>query len=339
MIKGKNILITGGAGSVGEHLAKTFLEQGAATVRIFDNDEPRLSEAKCNIKSDSARFLLGDIRDKDRLSRAMEDVDIVIHTAAMKHVDISEYNPFEAVKTNVVGLQNVVDCAIDNKVEDLVFTSSDKAVHPANTMGATKLVGEKLFSAGNSHKGTASITFSSVRFGNVINSSQSVIPLFRKQIRDEGKIKLTSRKMTRFFLTFDQVQDLIVGALEAAEGGEIFLKKMDAIRIEDLAEAMIDLYAPKYGRDPENVEIEITGRRPGETYHEHTMTEKEAARSMETEEMYAIPPSKSTQEIMGYDGINGFEEANNVVKSSKTAEKMSQQEVKQLLREQVMVEE
>ena len=328
----KNVLITGGGGSVGLELAQKFLEKKLDTVRILDNDESRLSEAKSKIDDSRARFLLGDIRDKDRLDRAMENVDIVIHTAAMKHVDISEYNPFEAVKTNVVGLQNVVDCAIDNDVDDLVFTSSDKAVHPANTMGATKLVGEKLFSAGNVHKGDRDITFSSVRFGNVIDSSQSVVPLFKKQIREEGKIKLTSRKMTRFFLTFDQVSELIVDALENANGGEIFLKKMEAIRIEDLAEAMIEMYAPEYGRDPEEVEIEIIGKRPGETFHEHIMTEKEAVRARENDYMYAIPPDSSTSEMLNYTGIEGFKDAEEVVISSENEEKLSQKEIKELLR-------
>jgi FlaA1/EpsC-like NDP-sugar epimerase len=268
----------------------------------------------------------------------MEDIDIVIHTAAMKHVDISEYNPFEAVKTNIMGLQNVVGAAIDQNVDNLVFTSSDKAVHPSNTMGATKLVGEKLFSAGNAHKGDRDITFSSVRFGNVIGSSNSVIPIFKRQIREDGEIKLTSKKMTRFFLTFDQVSDLISEALEAADGGEIFLKKMDAIRIEDLAEIMIQVYAPECGKNPEDINIKITGRRPGETFHEHIMTEKEASRAKENEDMYAIPPDRSTADILDYEETEGFEEVKEVVSSSENAEKMSQKEIKELLRKAERVE-
>lgn len=331
-VSGKNVLITGGAGSIGRCLSEYFLQNNAEVIRLFDNDEPRLSEFKSKIDNSRVRFLLGDIRDKERLNRAMEDVDIVIHTAAMKHVDVSEYNPFEAVKTNIVGLQNVVDCAIDNNVDDLVFTSSDKAVDPANTMGATKLVGEKLFSAGNAHKGGRDITFSSVRFGNVIGSSQSVVPIFKQQIKEDGKIKLTSKEMTRFFLTFDQVTELVTGALENAEGGEIFLKKMNAIRIEDLAEAMIDLYASEYGRDPEDVEIEIVGKRPGETFHEHTMTSKEAERALESEDLYAIPPDGSSKEIFNYTGIENFEASDEVVLSSENAEKLNQKEIKELLR-------
>lgn len=335
MERNSNILITGGAGSVGRSLVEHFLQNSDGVVRVFDNDEPRLSEMKSKFSGEKARFLLGDIRDKDRLSRAMEDVDVVIHTAAMKHVDISEYNPFEAVKTNVVGLQNVVDCAIDNNVDDLVFTSSDKAVHPANTMGATKLVGEKLFSAGNAHKGGRDITFSSVRFGNVIGSSQSVVPIFKKQIKEDGEIKLTSKEMTRFFLTFDQVTELVTGALENAEGGEIFLKKMKAIRIEDLAEAMIDLYAPEYGRDPEDVEIEIIGKRPGETFHEHTMTRREADRALESDDLYAVPPDESSREIFDFGEAEGFERSEDVILSSENADKLNQKEIKELLRNSV----
>jgi FlaA1/EpsC-like NDP-sugar epimerase len=334
-MEGKNILIIGGAGSVGQRLAQDFISRDPKQVRIFDNDEQRLSEVKSRFEDSRFRFLLGDIRDKDRLSRAMEGVDIVIHTAAMKHVDISEYNPFEAVKTNVVGLQNVVDCAIDNNVDNLVFTSSDKAVHPANTMGATKLVGEKLFSAGNAHKGDRHITFCSVRFGNVIGSSQSVVPIFKRQIKEDGEIKLTSREMTRFFLSFDQVTDLVTGALENAEGGEIFLRKMKAMRIEDLAEAMIDLYAPEYGRDPENVGIDIVGKRPGETFHEHTMTEREAERAVESDDMYAITPDDASRKVYNYDGLPSFKEAEKVVFSSKNAEKLDQKEIKELLRNSV----
>jgi FlaA1/EpsC-like NDP-sugar epimerase len=166
----------------------------------------------------------------------------------------------------------------------------------------------------------------------VIDSSQSVVPLFKKQIREEGKIKLTSRKMTRFFLTFDQVSELITDALEHANGGEIFLKKMKAIRIEDLAESMIEMYAPEYGRDPEDVEIEIIGKRPGETFHEHIMTEKEAIRARENEDMYAIPPDSSTSEMLNYTGIEGFKDVEEVIISSENEEKLSQKEIKELLR-------
>lgn len=330
MIKDRKILVTG-AGSVGRNLVSRFLEEEAGVIRILENDETRLSKAKEKFKDKRCRFLMGDIRDKERVSRAMEDIDIVVHTAAMKHVDISEYNPFEAVKTNVIGLQNIVDASIDNDVNELVFTSSDKAVYPANTMGATKLVGEKLFSAGNAHKGERDITFSSVRFGNVINSSQSVIPVFKRQIKDQGQIELTNENMTRFFLTFDEVSDLIIDSLKMAEGGEIFVRKMRAMRIEDLADAIVDLYAPQVGKNPEDIQKKIIGRRPGETLHEHIMTEKEAERALENGKTYAIPPDKSTRKILNYEKLEGFNNADKVVTSSENAEKLRKKEIKKLL--------
>jgi len=249
MLTGHNVLLTGGAGSVGKSLLPHILEDDPAVLRIFDNSESGLADLQRQFSDDCLRFLAGDVRDSERLERAMEDIDIVIHTAAMKHVDVCEYNPFEAVKTNVLGIQNVVDTAIDAGVERVVFTSSDKAVDPANTMGTTKLLGERLITAGNKHSGRSELRFISVRFGNILNSSQSVVPLFTQQIRDGGPVTLTDKRMTRFFLSYDDVYDLISQAIEKTEGGEVFVYKMPAIKIEDLAEAMIDVFAPQFGHE------------------------------------------------------------------------------------------
>jgi FlaA1/EpsC-like NDP-sugar epimerase len=259
----------------------------------------------------------------------MTNVNTVFHTAAMKHVDICEYNPFEAVKTNALGLQNVVDAAIDASVGRFVFTSSDKAVHPANTMGTTKLLGEKLVTAGNTYSGGSDIELASVRFGNVINSSRSVIPLFAEQIRDGGPVTLTDERMTRFFLTYDDVFDLATGAAKNTTGGEVFVYKMPAIRIADLAEAMIETLAPNHGYDPEDVEIEIIGPRPGETFHEEIMTEREARRAYENDSMYAILPEAT--EIRTPTPPDGFEVASDIVLSSENAEKLSKNEIVSLL--------
>ena len=331
MITGENILVTGGAGSVGRTLVRRLLRRDPNVIRIFDQSEPGLAAFQAEINDDRCRFLAGNIRDKDRLYRAVDNIDIVVHTAAMKHVDISEYNPFEAVKTNVVGVQNLLDVSIDADVERFVFTSSDKAAHPANTMGTTKLLGEKLVTAANKYSGGHGIRLASVRFGNVINSSQSVIPVFRDQIKAGGPVTLTDPEMSRFFLTYDDVAELVVGAMEHTKGGEIFVKKMDAIRIEDLAEAMIDTFAHKYGYDPAEIDITQTGARIGETLDEHILTEREVSRTVENESLYAILPEQSNQNgYLTHDGLEGFESVDRVVRSSKNADKLSREQISQL---------
>jgi len=329
MIHGSTVLLTGGAGSVGRSLIPRLLDRDPQILRILDNSESGLASLKSEFSDDSCRFFAGDIRDSDRLSRAMAGVDVVIHTAAMKHVDICEYNPFEAVKTNALGLQNVVDAAIDANVDRFVFTSSDKAVDPANTMGTTKLLGEKLVTAGNTYTGGSDIDLASVRFGNVIKSSQSVIPLFTEQIRGGGPVTLTDERMTRFFLTYDDVFDLVTGAAEKTTGGEVFVYKMPAIRIPDLADAMIETLAPEYGYAPEDIEIEVIGPRPGETFHEEIMTDRESRRAYENGSMYAILPEAT--ETRTPDPPEGFKEVDNLVLSSKDAEKLSKSEIVSLL--------
>lgn len=331
MIKEQNILLTGGTGSVGRTLIPRFLNQNPNVLRVLDNNEPGLATIKSNIDDDRCRYLAGDIRDKDRLARAMEDIDIVIHMAAMKHVDVCEYNPFEAVKTNTLGLQNVVNTAIDAGVQRVVFTSSDKAVDPANTMGTTKLLGEKLITAGNKHRGDRDLRLASVRFGNIINSSRSVIPVFNDQIREGGPVTLTDERMTRFFLTYDDVFDLVSQAIEKMRGGEVFVYKMPAIKIEDLADAMIETLAPQFGHDPTDIEIKLIGRRPGETFHEEIMTEREAKRARENGSLYSISPEMT--EFLSSESSNDFKEASGIVRSSETAKKLSTDEIITLLRE------
>lgn len=329
MITGNTVLLTGGAGSVGRSLIPRILNQKPKTLRILDNSESGLASLQSELDDDRCRFFAGDVRDSDRLSRAIANVDVVFHTAAMKHVDICEYNPFEAVKTNALGLQNVVDTAVDANVDRFVFTSSDKAVHPANTMGTTKLLGEKLVTAGNTYSGGSDIDLTSVRFGNVINSSRSVIPLFTEQIRNGGPVTLTDERMTRFFLTYDNVFDLVTGAAEKTTGGEVFVFKMPAIQISDLAKAMIETVAPQYGYDPEEMNIEIIGTRPGETFHEELMTDREARRAYENGSMYAIlPEATKTRTPTPPDE---FEEVSEIVLSSENAEKLSKNEIVSLL--------
>ena len=332
MIEDSDILVTGGAGSVGTILVRRLLQRDPNTVRIFDQSEPGLSALKKALADDRCRFLAGNVRDKDRLERAVDGIDIIIHTAAMKHVDICEYNPFEAVQTNVVGLQNLIEAAIDADVDRFIFTSSDKAVHPANTMGTTKLLGEKLVTAANKYRGNHDIRLASVRFGNVINSSQSVIPVFKEQIAKGGPVTLTDPRMTRFFLTYDDVISLVVKAMEHTNGGEVFVSKMDALRIEDLAEAMIEVFAPTYGHDPADIEITETGARVGETFDEEIVTEREVARTIENESLYAVTPEQSGENgYLTHDGIDGFEPVDDVVRSSEHAEKLTREEIVSVL--------
>jgi len=333
MIADRNVLVTGGTGSVGRILIRRLLQRDPNVIRILDQSEPGLAALKPELDDGRCRFLVGNVRDKDRLARAVDGIDIVVHTAAMKHVDISEYNPFEAVKTNVMGLQNLIDVSIDADVSRFVFTSSDKAVHPANTMGTTKLLGEKLITAANKYSGGHDIRLASVRFGNVVNSSQSVIPVFRDQIETGGPVTLTDPRMTRFFLTYDDVAELVVGAMNHTEGGEVFVHKMDAVRIEDLAEAMIEAFAPTYGYEPGEIEITQTGRRIGETFDEEILTEREVSRTIANESLYAIVPEQSGENgYLSHDGIDGFKPVDRVVRSSANAETLTQAEIIDLLR-------
>jgi len=332
MLAEKNVLITGGGGSVGRALTERVLDRNPNVVRILDQSEAALARLQRTVGNDRCRFLLGDVRDRERLDRAMSNVDIVIHAAAMKHVDVAEYNPFEAVKTNVLGQQNVIDAAIDAGVDRFVFTSSDKAVEPANTMGTTKLLGERLTTAGNKYSGGHDITLASVRFGNVIDSSQSVVPLFRDQIRDGGPVTLTDERMTRFFLTYVDIADLVLGALEHANGGEIFLSKMAAVRIDDLATAMVESLAPAYNYDPDDIDIEVVGRRTGETLHEEIMTARESERAFESDDLYAILPDTENDPYYDYTGdLDGFEPVNGITRSSADADKLSTDEIVTLL--------
>jgi len=293
IFKNKKILITGGTGSIGQEILREIIKHEPAVVRIIDVDETKQFELQQEYQDhDNVRFLLGDIRDKDRLSRAIEDIDIVFHTAALKHVLACEYNPFEAVKTNAMGTQNIIDVCLDEEVEKVIFTSSDKAVNPTNVMGATKLLAERLTTSANHYKGTRRTIFSSVRFGNVLGSRGSVIPLFKMQIERGGPVTITNKEMTRFIMPLHDAINLLFKATELAQGGEIFIFKMDAIRITDLAEVMIEELTPKYGYSPGDMKIELIGNKLGEKLYEELMTEEEARRALETEDMFILLPEQ-----------------------------------------------
>jgi UDP-N-acetylglucosamine 4,6-dehydratase len=291
LIEGKNILVTGGTGSIGGEIAKKILCFSPNVVRIFSRDECKQLYMKEELKDwSNVRFLVGDIRDKERVMRAIEDIDIVFHAAALKHVPACEYNPFEAVKTNVIGTQNLIDAALYEEVEKFIAISTDKAVHPTNTMGATKLLSEKLVSTANYYKGRRSTVFACMRFGNVLGSSGSIIPFVTCQIKRGGPITLTNPEMCRFVMPIAQAVSLILEAAHLAKGGEIFVLKMPVINIADLIEVLIRQLAPRFGYSPQDIKVKHVGVRKGEKLQESLMTEDEVSRARETENMFILEP-------------------------------------------------
>jgi UDP-N-acetylglucosamine 4,6-dehydratase/5-epimerase len=286
IFEGKDILVTGGCGSIGSEIVRQLIMHEPKRVRVLDNDETGHWRLGQELASPLLRNLIGDIRDRDRLGRAMEGVDYVFHAAALKHVPLCEYNPYEAVHTNVIGTQNVVDAAISHGVKKLIGISTDKAVNPINTMGATKLLSERLIV--NAPVGFSEIQVGCVRFGNVLGSAGSVIPMFRQQIAKGGPLTITTPEMTRFFMTIPQAVDLVLKAAERMVGHEVFVLKMDVARILDIAEIMIDALAPKYGHRPADIAIEYIGKRAGEKTHEFLFTEDEVPNITVLEDMFII---------------------------------------------------
>ncbi len=282
-------LVTGACGSVGSALVERLLNDGH-TVCAFDHSEDglfKLDQKHAHQKS-QLRLFVGDIRDLERLKSAMEGIKYVFHCAALKHVYLSEYNPFEAMQTNIIGSNNVIQAALNAGVNRVVFTSSDKAVNPTSTMGATKLLGERIFIAANHHAGHHDTKFAAVRFGNVLNSNGSVLQIFRRQIHEEKPLTITSTDMTRFFLTMQQAVDLCIEAASEMCGGEIFVKNMGACDIVTLASAVTGDMRPF-----EYVEI---GCKPGEKLYEELVTETEALRTVFDGNTYVILPE--TDELM-----------------------------------------
>lgn len=328
LIKGRNIIVTGGTGSIGSEIVRRILKYEPKVVRILSRDETKQFELEQELGGfKNIRLLIGDIRDKDRLKRAFEGIDIIFHAAAMKHVPACEYNPFEAVKTNVVGTQNVIDAAIDNEVEKVIAISTDKAASPINTMGATKLLAEKLIIDANFYKGHRKTVFSCVRFGNVMGSRGSVIPLFEKQIKNGGPVTVTDPEMTRFMMTIPQAVDLVFKATKIAHGGEIFIFKMPVVKLGDLADVMIEHLAPKYGHKPESIKINTIGIRNGEKMFEHLMNEEEARYAYETKDMFIVLP----QPIFPGYFLEGCTKAKQKRYASDDANVLGQEEVKLLL--------
>ncbi|CAM5191026.1 FlaA1/EpsC-like NDP-sugar epimerase OS=Ureibacillus acetophenoni OX=614649 GN=SAMN05877842_104117 PE=3 SV=1 [Ureibacillus acetophenoni] len=278
ILENKTVLITGGTGSFGKKFVKKALESNVKKVIIFSRDELKQYEMKQEFKDNRLRFFIGDVRDKERLVRAFNGVDYVIHAAAMKHVDACEYNPFEAIKTNIHGAQNVIEAAIDCGVEKVIALSTDKACSPVNLYGATKLASDKLFVAANAYVGDKKTSFSVVRYGNVVGSRGSVVPFFQN-IKHTGVLPVTDERMTRFWITLDQGVQFVLDNLERMHGGEIFVPKIPSMKVVDLAKAI--------GPD---CEIEIIGIRPGEKLHEAMIMEDDARHTVEYDTYYVIQP-------------------------------------------------
>jgi len=277
----KVVLITGGTGSFGKKFTKILLaEKDPKKVIIFSRDELKQHEMRVAGYDDPRlRYFIGNVRDRDRLTRALHGVDIVVHAAALKQVPACEYNPMEAIKTNIQGTSNVIEAALDAGVEKVLALSTDKAVSPANLYGGTKLVAEKLVVQSNAYAAGTSTRYSCVRYGNVVGSRGSVVPLFLKQ-RASGKITITDERMTRFWLSLEQGVHFVINCIEQMEGGEVFVPKIPSTKVIDLARAI----AP-------DAEIEIIGIRPGEKLHEDLLSVDEARHTVEVEDMYVVQPA------------------------------------------------
>ncbi|MEK7084722.1 MAG: UDP-N-acetylglucosamine 4,6-dehydratase family protein [Patescibacteria group bacterium] len=301
--KNKRILVTGGTGSIGSAIVKLLLPHKPKAIRVYSRDESKQFELEQELGAGSGvRFLVGDVRDKERLSMAMENIDTVFHTAALKHVSSCENNPFEAVKTNVQGTQNVIDCAFANNVDKVIGISTDKATDPTNVMGCTKLLAEKIMLASYFYKGMHKTKFCFVRFGNVLGSRGSVVPLFVKQIRQGGPITVTDPNMTRFFMTIQDAVGLVFKATSLMRDREIFILKMPSVKIKDLAKAVLESERETL-KNAVRIEIKTIGKKNGERMHEKLLTSEEAESALETKDMFIIVPQEvSASQKVQYPG-------------------------------------
>lgn len=289
----KRILITGACGTIGSELTRQLLENyNTMEVVGIDNNESELFflEQKY-LEHKNSKFALADVRDSAKLIRIMQGIDIVFHTAALKHVILCERNPFEAIQTNIIGVQNIINAASSCNVKQVIFTSTDKAVNPTNVMGTSKLMGERIITAANSNQRKETTIFASTRFGNVLGSRGSVIPIFKEQIKKGGPVTLTDPEMTRFIMSIKEAVQLVIDSAEIALGGFVFITKMPVIRIKDLAEIMIEELAPVYGYNSEDIDIKTIGTKPGEKLYEELMSQEETRRTLELKKYFAVKPA------------------------------------------------
>jgi len=325
VFEGKKILITGGTGSLGNALTSRLLNYGVDTIRIFSRNENKQVTMESKFNDDRLRFLLGDVRDYPRLVRAMEDIDIVFHAAALKHVPVIEYNPFEAIKTNVIGSQNVIDACLKENVEKAVAIGTDKAVSPLNTYGATKLLMEKLFVTASNYlkKERHQTKFFALRYGNVLGSSGSVIPKFIEQIKNKEKITITDPNMTRFSISMDEALDFILNATEIAKGSEIFIPKLRAYTIKDIKNALFELL--------QKIDEENIGIREGEKLNEILINSDEIRYTWEYENMYMLL-NPSVQKHISLDEFPNKNRVTNMDDyNSGSVEKIPKDEMKKII--------
>ena len=327
---GKSVLITGACGTVGKELIKQLSTNEPREIIGIDNNESELFFLDQTYKAaNNYRFYLCDIKNKDQLTRLMNGVDIVLHAAARKHVILNEISPTEAIYTNIVGTQNVIEAALDANVKKVIFTSSDKAVNPTNVMGTSKLMGERLMTAANASTRGKYPVFASTRFGNVLGSNGSVIPIFKNQILNKQDITLTDPEMSRFVMTIDEAASLVLQSVELAKGGEVFVTKMPIIRIEDLAHAMIDI-SKEEGVD-NKTKIKVIGAKAGEKMYEELINDEEVRRTVEIDSFFSVLPAfKGIYAEEDYQYIANQKKVNKIYRSDKE-ESMSVEELKQYL--------
>ena len=296
--KGKNILITGGTGSIGMGLAKQLAKYNPKEIRIFSNDENSIFEAKENLGANHVyKLMVGDVRDKDRLNLAIRNVDIVFHTAAMKHITICEDNPFDAVKTNVVGTSNILEASIIEEVEKFVFISTDKATNPTSTLGGSKLLAERLTLDAGTYAGKGKTKFAIVRFGNVLGSRGSVFQIFQNQIKMKKPLTVTDKRMTRFIMSISEAASMILKVTKILKDGEIYILKMPSIRIEDLAKGMLHVYGLRFPDYRNTSSLKITKPR-GERFHELLITNEEMPFCHDIGDMYKISKTENKKRLL-----------------------------------------
>ncbi len=327
----KKVLVIGGTGTIGKSIVQSIMKENPTLIKIFSRDEFKQHKLRYELdNNEKLRLVIGDIRDYDSLFAAMHDIDYVLHLAAMKHVDLCEYNPYEAIKTNVQGTNNVIKAAISQNVKKVVFTSSDKAISPTNTYGATKLIAERLISSTEYSTNGKQTIFASVRFGNVMGSRGSVIPLFKEQILKNRKITVTDKDMTRFMMSLNQATQLTIKALKEAKGGEVFVLKMPVIRLGDLADILIGETCKEHDMKMDEINVEVMGLRPGEKMYEELMTYDESREAWELKDMYIIPGTEKVR-------YNNAKKCNHGTYSSMNQAPLNVNELRKLLKEEEVI--